>query len=92
MSNDYNNKGYDNIGSVMILVSTSDMCETYQLFDPNYNDRWDHEPIQQKAQGTSCFLLASDMITNWMLYEWVDIDCMHELRTLIRLSYNSFFI
>ena len=76
----------------MILVSTTDMYDTYQLFDPNYNDRCDHEPIQQKAQGTSCFLLASDMITYCMLYEWVDIDCVHELRTIIRLSYNSFFL
>ena len=89
MSNEYNNGGYDNVGSVMILVSTTDMCDKYQLFDPNYNDRCDHEPIQQKAQGTSCFLLASDMITHCMLYEWVDIDCVHELRTIIRLSYNS---
>ena len=75
----------------MILISTTDMCDTYQLFDPNYNDRCDHEPIQQKGQGTSCFLLASDMITHCMPYEWVDIDCVHELRTVIRLSYISFY-
>ena len=90
MSNEYSNGGYDNIGSVMILVSTTDMCDTYQLVDPNYNDKCDHEPIQQK--GTSCFLLASDMITHCMLYEWVDIDCVHELKTIVRLSYNSLFL
>ena len=64
MSNEYSNEGYDNIGSVIILVSTTDMYDTYQLFDPNYDDRCDHEPILQKAQGTSSFLLASDMITH----------------------------
>ena len=76
----------------MIFVSITDMCDTYQLFHPNYNDRCDHEPIQQKAQGTSCFLLASDMITYCMPYELADIDCVHELRTIIRLSYNSFYL
>ena len=91
MSNKYSNGGYDN-GSVMILVSTTDMCDTYNLFDPNYNDRCEDEPIQQKTQGTSCFLLVSNMITHSIPYEWVDIDCVHELRTIIRLSYNSFIL
>ena len=92
MSNEYSNRGYDNVGSVMILISTTDMCDTYQLFDPNYNDRCVHTSIQLKAQGISCFLLASDIITHCMPYEWVDIDCVQQLRAIKRLSYNSFFL
>ena len=48
-------------------------------------------PYSRKLKVPHVLLLGSDMITHCMPYEWVDIDCVHELRTIIRLSYNSFY-